>query len=161
MVAPVRPINCLAPSLRRRTLRTISAWERTEYGEASGRSVAAVKAKVARYQRGTLCAIERGQLLGYVDATPLAPSRYESLRSGAARDEDLASHWIPMRTAPRPACWYVGSMVVDRNLRTGAPGRADALAGRTGRCRSAARRPTALMPIAPRATAHAAARRVA
>jgi hypothetical protein len=102
---------------RCRVVRTIETWERREYGPAQARAAAAIRARTRRHPAGLLCVFDRGRLAGYTEVLPLTPAAYGRLRRGDIREEAMPARWVSSGASPRRS-WYVGSLVVERALRS-------------------------------------------
>ncbi len=102
-------------------MRTIWHWERLEYGAAQSRRFAAIKGRLRRYDAGLLCAVDGGRLLGFADVVPLAPSPYAALRKGRVVEERIPARWLHRRSTGAASCWYIGSLIVARSIRSSHP----------------------------------------
>jgi hypothetical protein len=119
---PLRPLADLAEAQRGRLIRSIRRWERDEYGPGQCRTLGSIEARLRVYDEGIVCLLDGSRLLGYVEVLPLSPSHYALLRDGRVVEERIPSRWFGGRRSPaRNACWYVGSMIVARRLRTARP----------------------------------------
>ena len=119
---PLRRLADLADAQRGRVVRSIWRWERDEYGPGQCRRLGSIKGRLRLYEEGIACLLDGPRLLGCVEVLPLSPSHYALLRDGCVVEERIPSRWFGGRRGPaRSACWYVGSMIVARRLRTTRP----------------------------------------
>ncbi len=129
----IESLAALPPGTRRRFLRTLWRWERLEYGTAQSRRLAAIKGRLRRYDEGVLCAVDGARLLGFADVVPLAPSHYGALRKGRVIEEQIPSRWVNRESAGEASCWYIGSLIVARSIRSSQPGLAHDVSARLQR----------------------------
>lgn len=129
----VQSLATFASESRRRVLRTIWRWELQEYGATQSRRLAAIKGRLRRYDEGVLCAVDGARLLGFADVVPLAPSHYGALRKGRVIEEQIPSRWVNRESAGEASCWYIGSLIVARSIRSSQPGLAHDVSARLQR----------------------------
>jgi hypothetical protein len=111
----------LSEAVEREIISTICDWERLSYGEGKHRTTDAFHDCAKKNRTGFFILWVQNTLLGYADVWELPVEFYSRLRVGTIDEESIAASCILGESDPRSSLWYIGSIIIDPEVRRARP----------------------------------------